>query len=72
MRDGILNGFEYSLGMENLVTDFVVSIGVTFFDTSESLGGGLIIDPRRTSYRPTSSHHHGMSCDGSVQGIASD
>jgi len=44
MRDGVLNGSESSLGMENLVADFVVGIGVAFFDTSESLGGGLRVE----------------------------
>ncbi len=44
MRDGVLNGSESSLGMENLVADFVVGIGVAFLDTSKSLGGGLRID----------------------------
>ena len=46
MRDGILNDPESSLGMENLVADFVVGIRVTFFDTGESLGDSLRIDRR--------------------------
>lgn len=44
MRDGILNNTESAPEMENLVADFVVSIGVALFDTGKSLGCSLRID----------------------------
>ena len=44
VRDGILNDPKSSLGIENLVADFIEGIRVAFFDTGESLSGSLRID----------------------------
>lgn len=46
MRDGIFNDTKSSHGMENLIANFVVNIGVALFNTGESLGCGFRINWR--------------------------